>query len=75
MVAIADNDDLEAVQRDRLRVDTRKWIASKFAPKQFGDRSDVNIGGTLTLEHLVLQAVTTREAPELIEGESTDKTP
>jgi hypothetical protein len=26
------------VQRDRLRIDTRKWIASKLKPKKYGDK-------------------------------------
>jgi hypothetical protein len=26
------------VKRDTLRVDTRKWIASKLAPRRYGDR-------------------------------------
>lgn len=25
-------------QRDRLRVDARKWVASKLAPKKYGDK-------------------------------------
>ena len=33
----------EAIQRSRLRVDTRKWLASKMAPKKYGDK--VAIGG------------------------------
>ena len=28
----------EAVQRSRLRVDTRKWLASKLKPKKYGDK-------------------------------------
>lgn len=28
----------EAIQRSRLRVDARKWIASKLKPKKYGDR-------------------------------------
>jgi hypothetical protein len=33
------SDDLSGdVQRDRLRVDTRKWIASKLKPKKYGDK-------------------------------------
>ncbi len=28
----------EHVQRSRLRVDTRKWIASKLKPKKYGDK-------------------------------------
>lgn len=34
----------EHVQRSRLRVDTRKWIASKLKPKKYGDKVDVNHG-------------------------------
>jgi hypothetical protein len=30
--------DSEVVARSRLRVDTRKWLMSKIAPKRFGDR-------------------------------------
>jgi len=26
------------IQRSRLRVDTRKWMAGKLAPKKYGDR-------------------------------------
>ena len=29
------------VQRDRLRVDSRKWYVSKLAPKRYGDRLSV----------------------------------
>jgi hypothetical protein len=28
----------EAIQRSALRVDTRKWIASRLLPKKFGDK-------------------------------------
>lgn len=28
-----------AIQRDRLRVDTLKWSASKLAPRVYGDRT------------------------------------
>jgi hypothetical protein len=31
----------EFVARSRLRIDTRKWLASKLAPKIYGDRSIV----------------------------------
>jgi hypothetical protein len=31
----------EHAQRSRLRVDTRKWYASKLAPKLYGDRLDI----------------------------------
>lgn len=35
----------EAVARSRLRVDTRKWIASKLIPKVYGDKLDVTSDG------------------------------
>ena len=30
--------DNEVIQRSKLRVDTRKWLASKMAPKKYGDK-------------------------------------
>lgn len=30
--------DHEHIQRSRLRIDTRKWLASKLVPKIYGDR-------------------------------------
>lgn len=41
--------DHEYMQRSRLRVDTRKWLASKLVPKVYGDKIDLN--GTITLRH------------------------
>ncbi len=35
----------EAMQRSRLRVDTRKWIASKLKPKKYGDKVDMTHSG------------------------------
>lgn len=35
----------EWLQRSRLRVDTRKWLMSKLAPKKYGDKVDVTTGG------------------------------
>jgi uncharacterized protein YyaL (SSP411 family) len=32
------------INRDRMRVDARKWLTSKIAPKLFGDRVDVTSG-------------------------------
>ena len=31
----------EFVQRSRLRIDTRKWLASKLLPKMYGDRKEI----------------------------------
>ena len=41
---IADNKKGE-VQRDRLRLDTRKWYLSKIMPKKYGDKVDITSGG------------------------------
>lgn len=35
----------EFAQRSRIRIDTRKWIASKLKPKKYGDKLDVTSGG------------------------------
>lgn len=35
----------EHVQRSRLRVDARKWFASKVAPKKYGDKIEATLGG------------------------------
>ena len=45
ITAIAD-DESKNVQVQRLRVDARKWVASKLKPKKYGDKTavDVNIG-------------------------------
>lgn len=34
----------EHIQRSRLRVETRKWIAAKLKPKKYGEKVDVNHG-------------------------------
>lgn len=34
--------DDEAVSRSRLRVDTRKWILARLAPKKYGDKIEVD---------------------------------
>ena len=34
----ADNDENEDTQRDRLRIDARKWLTAKLAPKKYGDK-------------------------------------
>lgn len=48
-------DGVETVEGDmiehrRLQVDARKWLASKMAPKKYGDRVDTNVKMTGRLE-------------------------
>lgn len=60
---VADEDgkeriDAEFVARSRLRVDARKWYASKVAPKKYGDRiqQDINANINVSLIDRVLEA-------------------
>lgn len=39
----------EHVQRSKLRIDTRKWIASKLHPKVYGERTAVDLNGSLNI--------------------------
>lgn len=47
IISIADelSSDSAEVNRSRLRVDTRKWVMSKIAPKRFGDKTAVEHSG------------------------------
>jgi len=38
--------DHEAIARSRLKVDHRKWLASKLAPRKYGDKLEIAAGGT-----------------------------
>lgn len=43
----------EHITRSRLRVDARKWLMAKMAPKKYGDKQEIEHKGSLTLENLV----------------------
>lgn len=47
----------EHVNRSRLRIDTRKWIAAKLKPKKYGERIQQDVSGTLSLESLVKTSI------------------
>lgn len=36
----------DMVERSRLQLDARKWVASKLLPKQYGDKPDVAAAST-----------------------------
>jgi len=57
----------EHIQRSRLRVDTRKWIASKLLPKRYGDKQevDVNVGPAEQLKELMRLVKPTLGPPSL----------
>ena len=37
------------VNRDRLRIDARKWVAAKLKPKKYGDKTEVEHTGDLKI--------------------------
>jgi hypothetical protein len=46
----------EALRRSQLRVATRQWIAAKLLPKKYGDKTQVEHSGNLTLEQALAQS-------------------
>lgn len=38
-------EDKEVTNRSKLRVETRKWIASKLKPKKYGDKTHTELSG------------------------------
>ena len=58
--------DPSIVQRDRLRVETRKWVMAKALPRIYGDRSEVNV--TASKAHH-LDSVTIEETRRFLESQ------
>ncbi len=50
IVEIADTE--EDPQKARVRIDARKWVASKLKPKAYGDRVEQHMSGELTINVL-----------------------
>ncbi len=44
--------DAERVARSRLRVDSRKWMLAKMLPKVYGDKLDLNHGGSVQFQRI-----------------------
>lgn len=42
----------EVTNRSKLRVDARKWVASKLKPKKYGDKLDLSHAGELSLKQI-----------------------
>jgi hypothetical protein len=45
--------DSAGIQRNKLRVDARKWVAAKLLPRKYGDRILNEHAGRVSLEDLV----------------------
>lgn len=78
IVAIADGEGLSIAigdedpqtyptdhNRDRLRIDARKWVASKLAPKKYGDRI-AHVGGGEGEAPIAVQEVSDRERAKAV---------
>lgn len=48
----AERTNHEVVARAKLRVDTRKWAMSKMAPKKYGDRTAIDVDGSLNISNM-----------------------
>ena len=48
-------EDREVTSRSKLRVDTRKWIAAKLAPKKYSDKMDVTSGGEKLTAPIIIE--------------------
>lgn len=55
----------EAINRSRLRVDTRKWIMAKMKPKKYGDKLDLTSDGKrLKTEPVIISTIVPRTKPD-----------
>ncbi len=60
--------DHDVIARSKLRVDARKWLASKMAPKRYGDKVDVNHGGQADNPLSVLLQQVSGKALPIVQG-------
>jgi hypothetical protein len=52
----------DMIEHRRLRVDTRKWYLSKVAPKKYGDRTALDVSGTLSISDRMQRAEKSADA-------------
>lgn len=45
--------DHENINRSRLRVDARRYLMSKFHPRRYGERVDMNLGGSVGAQLII----------------------
>lgn len=69
-------EDREVTNRSKLRVETRKWIASKLKPKKYGDKLDLTSGGRTIKPPAVVSIIEARNAaikPQATDSHTGDK--
>lgn len=70
----------EVINRDRLRVDARKWLSGKWAPKRFGDTKHHMHEGDININHAAilsggrkrLEALNAKRKGETIDSETEE---
>jgi len=55
--------DSAAVARNRLRVDARKWVASKLKPRKYGEKVEHEVAVKVTLASLIALSGLTTNGP------------
>ena len=60
----------DTVNRDKLRIDTRKWLMSAHNKKRYGEAKQIELGGSISITEALAQA-----QQRVIEGEVIDVTP
>jgi len=60
----------ETVNRDKLRIDTRKWLMGAHNKKRYGETKQIELGGTISITEALAQA-----QARVIEAEVVDVTP
>lgn len=51
-IDLADSATPETVQVAKLQIWARQWRAAKLAPKRYGDKMDINHGGSVIVKHV-----------------------
>jgi hypothetical protein len=68
-IADAPCKDAVEVQHARNRIDTRKWLASKLAPRKYGDRVEHDHKGGLNFQPAVLVQIGGVDRGEVIDAD------
>lgn len=60
----------DTVNRDKLRIETRKWLMGAHNRKRYGEKKEIEVGGTISITEALQQA-----QMRVIEAEVLDVTP
>jgi len=56
-----ETENKEVTNRSKLRVDARKWIASKLKPKKYGDKLDMDLNLPDTVKSFLIKPASERD--------------